>query len=147
MGKSALVPSPNTGSFCFGVIPELAGLGTVRCPIFLLEGYHSGGGAGRGSGFGVLHIAAAHGQEITRSGRPSVAHYIAQNVFPGVPVCTEGGYSRRERVLAMRMKRTIVALKYRQDRKLGTYWSVITAYVRKNMLPAQQLAVIEACDP
>jgi hypothetical protein len=94
-----------------------------------------------------MHIEAAHGREIERSGCQTVAHYIAQHVYPGVPVCTEGGYSRRERVLAMRMKRAIVALEYRQDRTLGPYWSIITAYVRQNMLPAQQLAVIEACDP
>lgn len=140
------MPHPQTGKFCFGIVPELSDLATDRSPIYLLSGFHTGGGAGRGRGFGVAHIQAAHAKEIKNAKCSTVAEYIALNVLPGVPLCTEGGFSQRERILAMRMKRTIVALEYRQDRNLGNYWSIITAYVRGNMLPAQQLAVIEACD-
>lgn len=145
MTKSTRIAHPTTGNFCFGIVPELSAIGTDRAPIFLLEGDHVGGGAGRGSGFGEKHIIAAHGTEIRKAGCNTVAEYIAKNVYAGVPVCTEGVYTRRERLLAMRMKRTIVALEYRQDRALGPYWSVVTAYVRYNMVPARELGVIEAC--
>lgn len=143
MGRSTRIKHPTNGSDCFGYIPEIPSLGTERAPIYLLEGFHIGGGAGRGRGFGVIHIEKAHAKELANSKCASVAEYVAQNVCSGVPICSEGGYTSRERVLAMRTKRAIVVMEYRQDRG-GAYWSVITAYVRGSHLPARELAVVEA---
>lgn len=75
-----------------------------------------------------------------------VADYIAKHVHAGVPVCHEGGFSSKTRVLAMRHKRAIVVLEYRSARGQEPYWSIITAYVRGNGLPAAELGVIEAAD-
>ena len=142
MGKNTKLINPVTGRFCFGMVPEIPSIGTERARICLLKGHHVGGKAGQGNGFGEAHILAAHSNEINAAKCTSVAEYIARHVFPGVPVCSEGGFSRRERIIAMRHSRTIVVLEYRRDRD-APFWSIVTAYIRGRHLPAKQLAIIE----
>lgn len=142
MGRNTKLINPVTGRFCFGVVPEIRSIGTERAPICLLKGFHVGGKAGQGSGFGEAHILEAHAKEVMVSGCASVGEYIARYVCPGVPVCSEGGYSRNERVIAMRHSGTIVVLEYRHGRD-APFWSIVTAYIRGRHLAAKQLAVIE----
>jgi len=93
MGQNTRIINPHTGRYCFGSVPEIRSLGTERALICLLKGFHVGGRAGQGRGFGEAHILAAHGNEIELARCDSVAEYIALHVRPGVPVCSEGGSS------------------------------------------------------
>lgn len=147
MSKQQKLINPTTGTTCFGFVPAIHELDTERAPIYLLKGYHVGGGAGQGQGFGEKHILAAHRKEMAAARCKDVAEYVAKHVYAGVPVCHEGGFSSRKRVLAMRHKRAIVVLEYREaSRHQEAYWNVVTAYVRGNGLPAAELGSIEAAD-
>lgn len=145
MSKYTKVNNPKTNRDNFGCIPAIAELGTEKAPIYLFEGEHFGGGAGKGTGFGSAHIWAAHAKDITSSGCKTVEEYIALYVKKGMPICDEGGFSRKTRVLAMRISGVIVVLEYRQTRE-GNLWSIVTAYKRNTALRAKELCKIIDCD-
>lgn len=142
MSKYTKIQHPKKNTFDFGFVPALDELGTERAPIYLFTGEHSGGGAGKGRGFGEAHILAAHAKDMQKAGCETVAEYIALFVKEGVPICSEGSYSSKTRVLAMRRSGTIVVLEYRETRE-EALWSIITAYKRPEALPAKELCKVE----
>lgn len=147
MTKFIKIIHPVTNQDNFGFIPEIESLGTDQAPICLFKGEHFGPRTpGGGRGFGEAHILAAHSADITKANCGSVAEYLAKFLTEGTPVCTEGGFAKRKRTLAMRRSGVIVVLEYREQRE-GDVWSVVTAYKRPSPLPAEELCKIQKRAP
>ncbi|MCY4186092.1 MAG: hypothetical protein OXC82_10265 [Rhodobacteraceae bacterium] len=145
MGKYSLIKNPVTNDDSFGRIinlkittePQLA---STEADIYLFLGFHRNtkGFLKRSPYFGFKHIRAVHEKEIRNrgfidksNGRTLIPEYVASIVRPGSLLYYEGEIRQYPRLLASNQTGMAV-LEFRDDDDHGTYWSIVTAYNRRN---------------
>lgn len=128
--KDSFVNNPKTGTPVFGVIPEIdhENASLPEGEVFLRYGEH----IGANRGFGVAHIWAEHKQDLKRLGHDSeegVAHFVSDIVVSGALLYTEMAGSINVAVLQNDIGLAI--LEQRADGKGKPYYSVVTAYIKR----------------
>lgn len=131
--KKTRIVNPRTGSTVFAVLPAI---GNPESPhsvssgnIYLFEG-DNWGPAGDFKGYGLAHIIGKHGPELHKDGyvsKDDLIRYVDEILQPGAQVYLEG-----DRPIVLQTPQGMVVLEQEYSFDEGTYYSVVTAYRRRN---------------
>jgi hypothetical protein len=118
--------SSSTGNIDFAVFPAIAHplRDFARAPVRLQEGNVR---------WGLRHIEFAHAKEIARLKLDAIA-FISQIVKPGSPIyCEFDNFKASQRTQAVNLRIGTAILEYKVTRE-GAFYTIITAYSRKQPL-------------
>jgi hypothetical protein len=125
------IKNPDTGTYSFGCIPEIAHYGIDEGPIILKYGAHYG----NNRGYGAAHIWVGHGADIRNQGYAhenpldAIAQYIADIIKPNTPIYWDStDLSGKYRLTVLSTARGRVILESSQDGDGNRIHSIVTAY-------------------